>query len=522
MGKMRYGKYVGVGVAILVVACLLVNSTAATKTVLKEGDVDLARTSTIRYDTPDGGIVGWSPYIILEPDLRESHYKYYNIYDTKLRNRTANPQYIVQPITLWVSHQQQVGRGTLTIDPIRVSDNPNYWLVNIKFSLAFNQTWQNEIKVNPAVLFYDENGLGAYTTFNNEWRWAVGKSTVAARDVSSVTGICLSETGYPGSAAIGGDYITASTEKEFYNEYEIFADYGFRQINVIRVCPECTNQLTKSRVYVLDRNGDLLMETAFKINENTEHPFSAEPIAIWLCAANMESDGTEKCIKIYDDTDEIWDCSIRGYTYDAEKETTLSDVSIAIDSIGSDVSDASGYYSIGFPPNIYTITANRGGYYDTVMDGVMFSHDGDYGMDIGLIPEPPVSTNPCILGLVRTLPRYYPAKNQVVTIENATWSLTSTTNDFGYYIFQNLKAGDYEVEVLRKGYEVNSHLVTVSDYHVLHNIDLEPKGWNIIELINEWFMKWWWLVLLLIALIVGALLVKGREKGKKKRTSHRK
>ena len=202
--------------------------------------------------------------------------------------------------------------------------------------------------------------------------------------------------------------------------------------------------------------------------------------------------------------------TVSGYTYDAGAGLPLSDVAIRMDAVWGS-SNNLGFYSISAPLGAHTITATKPDYYDAVLP-LTITHIGDYEMDIALIPKPTTYVKPSILGIVQTLPNYQPAKNQVVNIENATWADTATTNDFGYYAFHNLEAGNYYIIVSRLGYAPSGHSVTIMDTSVLHNIDLEPTEWSIIEIIIEKVMKWWWLLLLLIALTVAGLLMRGRKK----------
>lgn len=302
-----------------------------------------------------------------------------------------------------------------------------------------------------------------------------------------------------------------SSNYNFKNYYEVDVKPTNITVDVQRTGGDLNQYMTKSKLRSYDVGGDVLTESTWSsIDQIHTLPLTTQDIYL---------------VPDFKETTELYLCSyqsgntvkIYGYTYDVETGAKLPSVTVSTLSMDYeyvDTSDVSGYYSITFPPSIYTINVNKEGHYEDILHNLVFPIGGDYELDFFLVSKPSVSAKPSILGLVRELPNYYPTKNQVVAIENVTWTTTTTTNNFGYYIFPDLEAGDYKVEVQKSGYEPNSHLISVSDFHVLHNIDLEPKEANIIRLINEWFMKWWWLLLLLIALIVGALVVKGRS-GKK-------
>lgn len=549
MGKIKYN-YVVMGMVILVVVCFLVGASTATQTTLKEGNVELGVSGLTEAPLGYTSTVSEQRlWVGIDYEKRNSVWSEYYIHKGVLSNRSgvpydAIPDVVVQPIELRDGMGKgSYGTGTLKVWKKGIADaDAKLIYVDYEFDLNIDQTWQNSLSDDTVVYIHARDApTGGHACYNalkeyfasytgsgcySSYRWGMITdadygSASAFNSFSDEHGICIGGAG--GSDRVLGsnaphEQVDITYQTEFYNEYEVFLGEGYKGVNIIRVCPKCENKLTTSKVYVLDRGGNKIYETPFfKQDEDSIHTFPQEPIAVWLVAATMESGGLDKEVLLYDDTSQQEYCYITGYTYDAKIGTIIHNVKVDMGSERFDYSDDSGYYSIGFPEGVYTITASKDGFYDTTLSHLAFPLGGDYAMDIALIPKPPVSANPSILGLVRELPNYYPAKNQVVTIENVTWTATTTTNDFGYYIFSDLEAGDYYIKVARKGYEPNIHLIGVSDFHVLHNIDLEPKESNIIRLINEWFMKWWWLLLLLIALIVGALLVKGRGKKKTQR-----
>lgn len=535
---MKYEKYVGTGIAVLVVVCLLVSSVAAAKTTLKEGDVALGVSATKEaytiynqfYETRCLGLR-------LDSDLRQFEYQKYYVYTGILNNKTGVtyekiPSVVIQPINI-KRGSVIYGTGTLKVWKKGIADAAQKLVyVDYEFDINMNQTWQNSIGSDQSLritstdadsyynnLFVYYGALGGSHPQRPSFKFGLDRlnrySTFADEN-----GISVFVCGFGKLLGSNRPYeqtdITYQTN--FYNEYGIYADdAGFKEINIIRICSKCADKFTKSKVYVLDKEGDLLFNSPFEQDVNSHYSFPAEPLVIWLVAANMEADGGDKRVLIYDDTAHPEYCYMTGFTYDAKIGTIIRDVKVDMGFERVDYSDTSGYYSIGFPEGVYTITASKAGFYDTTFPSIAFPLGGDYMMDIALVSKPPVDANPSILGLVRELPHYHPVENQEVKIENMTWMGTTTTNEFGHYIFPDLEAGDYIIDVSRRGYAPNTHLLTVSDFHVLHNIDLEPKEANIIEILVEKIMEWWLLLLLLIALVVGGLLVRG--KGKK--THHR-
>ena len=154
-------------------------------------------------------------------------------------------------------------------------------------------------------------------------------------------------------------------------------------------------------------------------------------------------------------TDAIY---IRGYTWDATNPDNLVDgtllTNVSVNFTHNDdeynaTSDASGYYEFIDP-----VTSEEMEFYMDISVQVNasktgYTHDnftteiiraGTYYIDLYLVPsERDVNQdNSSIAGLVLDLPFHQAIPQATVHIENATWSNTTTTNTWGYYIF------DYE------------------------------------------------------------------------------
>lgn len=523
MGKMGYN--VGIGIAILL--CALVSISGVSGEIICEGEVTAQDIASNTWTYTGGGYYdvceGLTHFVWVDQCMKVAE-GYFVFEDVKVKKQAGvvwsydedNPNYDVIPDSVqsisqiedWMDSSKVSGIATTQFVKKGSLGGPNYdfGLVDMSITLEFtdfsNVTTKMQIQPDAFITsWYSNDYIMVEDTIPPDIRdkqgiWIQSQSF----NPNSPTNILF------GHLSDTNRDIDVTSYFNFKNYYTVTENPTNIIVDVQREGGDLDVLMAKSKLRCYDEYGSILTESSWHTtNQSYTLPLTTRDIYL---------------VPDFEDTTELYLCSyqsadtakIYGYTYNAETGGKIPSVAVSLDSNHVDVSDVLGYYSVVFPPSVYTITASKEGYYDTVLENVMFPHDGDYAMDIGLIQKPPISAKPSILGLVRTLPRYYPVENQAVAIENGTWGTSTITNDFGYYIFPDLEAGNYYINVVRRGYEQNLHLVTVSDFHVLHNIDLEPKGWNIIEIIIEMIMVWWWLLLLLIALIVGALLLRGRKK----------
>lgn len=149
---------------------------------------------------------------------------------------------------------------------------------------------------------------------------------------------------------------------------------------------------------------------------------------------------------------------IRGYVYDAQEETVLSNVSINF-SQGSiwynTTSNASGYYELD------DITANVELNVNASLEN--YTHENfsftpliadTYTVNLYLINNTPTYSNTTIGGIVYDYPLHQAIPNATVNIYNATWSNSTTSSTVtGFYLFEELTNGTYTVNATKTNYQ---------------------------------------------------------------------
>ena len=154
------------------------------------------------------------------------------------------------------------------------------------------------------------------------------------------------------------------------------------------------------------------------------------------------------------------DVIIRGYTYDAQNESLLSNVSINFSQASTwynTTSNATGYYEltgiitdVEINVNASLINYTHENFTFTPLEAQI------YTMNLYLINNTTAysyGNNTTIGGLVYDYPLHQAVPNATVSIYNATWSNTDTSSITGFYLFEYLGNGSYTINGTKTGYQ---------------------------------------------------------------------
>jgi len=141
---------------------------------------------------------------------------------------------------------------------------------------------------------------------------------------------------------------------------------------------------------------------------------------------------------------EVNPVTLEGYVYDTLTGLPVEGCNITVTQSGGSyeaTSGSDGYYNItGLVTNYQVeINASKAGYRHTPTY-IVFETGGVKRIDIYLLPEGEED----IIGLVRNHVGEGVA-GAIVYISNTSWSANTTTNDFGYFTFDNLSNGTYHL-----------------------------------------------------------------------------
>jgi hypothetical protein len=149
---------------------------------------------------------------------------------------------------------------------------------------------------------------------------------------------------------------------------------------------------------------------------------------------------------------------VEGVTYNAETELVLPNVNISFlqGSVWyNTTSNATGCFNLtGMTPEIDTlINASLANYTHNNFTWTPLQN-GFYEIDLYLLPSADNLThnNTTICGLVTSYPVHQAISGATVHLWNGSWNGTDTTNTMGYYIFQNLTNGSYEINASATNY----------------------------------------------------------------------
>jgi len=165
--------------------------------------------------------------------------------------------------------------------------------------------------------------------------------------------------------------------------------------------------------------------------------------------------------------EEAWDTTsvseevrIEGVSYDAKSETVLGGVYVnAIQNYEdhNTTTDATtGAYNIsGLTVDIeIQMNASKTNY---THNNFSFTplQNGLYEINLFLLPDASHInvTAPAIVGLTQSYPFHQNVSYATVRIWNETWNASTTTNNMGYFAFENLSSGIYYLNATREGYK---------------------------------------------------------------------
>ena len=148
---------------------------------------------------------------------------------------------------------------------------------------------------------------------------------------------------------------------------------------------------------------------------------------------------------------------IKGYAYDAQNESTLSDVNVNFSQAATwynTTSNASGYYELtGLIVDVeVNVNASLVNYTHENFTFTPLSAE-IYTMDLYLINNTPTYSNTTIGGLTYDYPLHQAVTNATVNIYNATWSDTTTSSTTGFYLFEELTNGSYTANATKTDYQ---------------------------------------------------------------------
>ena len=234
---------------------------------------------------------------------------------------------------------------------------------------------------------------------------------------------------------------------------------GNYNITIIKTTAEAG--ASSSRWELWTENGMWINESSLNTNDITDETIVGRELYFW-------------CINSYGD--EFYDTAagggrvdIQGHVYNVINGSKINNATVTFTQTGSDwdaTTDAEGLYHIYDlePEYDVSVSVTKDSYMDFPYSFYL-PEVGLYTIDLYMLPISPLPshTGHGILGIVRTLPYYQTVGiNQLVSIENATWSNTTNTNNMGFYIFDELEVGDYWINVSKDAYRDNNHSVTVS------------------------------------------------------------
>jgi len=474
-------KYLWIGIAILLLFSMSVNSVSAET--ICEGNVTAQRLVSDYFSYNDlGGYGGgmatmWfnaNGQFVYDCDKKVTSFEYiaYNVYVEKhsaVRWFYDNSSPSADIIPDSVSDVTDIKNGTTTVGTMTITvrkvgcANPSdvnclWGFADIEIDAEIDTNLlpaAGTVSLTGPILTSDSSIYDFYRRYetgrmnNGGIMWAFsGIAMGSSTDTEWVYGRTFDDS----DKATGWD---VNVYNKFKNYYTVTTSTSNITVQIQREGDDLGYYATKSKLRSYDNYGLLLTGSGW-ISTNKTCTLQLTPQYMYI-VPNF-NDETELFICNYGSTDTA---KIYGYVYDAENESTIVGAKVEIDTHHSTYSDDSGFYLIRTDPGSHILTVTKDGYWDW-QETIYFDYAGDYEINIPLIPKPPTYTGHGIFGTVRTLPYYRYVENQLVSIENTTWSDTTNTNNVGYYAFDNLEVGNYWINVSKGGYRDNNQSVTVS------------------------------------------------------------
>ena len=369
----------------------------------------------------------------------------------------------------------EIGHGTIYFYKTL---NPGY--VNIRMELAsFNHAYASSLSgnkcfyINRTTFVIDEYytsietcGAGTHPVYTNE----------IYQNLGGQLGHYVKKYGYPESHRSIGQHVGNPGSNKYYGtayfkntwavndsrtEYPFTVSYSINR--------NFTGYETNSSVKAWGGSGDNMWnaytEPYTTSNTSLSLPFYVNKLT--LRAGSHPDTWTE----------DIWvgsplsGVNIYGWTVDAETNSAISDVDIALYQSPTSkfvTSDTDGlYYATGLYASYMTeIQANKTGYaYNTQY--VTFYENGTYLMNISLINTSgdynPVNQS-AVVGIVYESPYNTPLEGATVNIWNGTWSASTTTSSTGFYNITVPVNGSYTMNVTKTNYRTSNNEVVITPF----------------------------------------------------------
>lgn len=157
---------------------------------------------------------------------------------------------------------------------------------------------------------------------------------------------------------------------------------------------------------------------------------------------------------------------ITGTVYDVKNSVTLSDVDVVFNQLGTMFTDTTAtdgtYTASGLEIDKNTIVSATKTGYDHEDYTVMILAEQVYIVDLYMLPEEPYRNGSAIGGVITSYPFHQAIEGASVNLYNWTWGDTKTTDHLGFYTFENLVGGTYNITAAKGGHLTHTpEIVTV-------------------------------------------------------------
>jgi len=260
------------------------------------------------------------------------------------------------------------------------------------------------------------------------------------------------------------------TRYEFMNEYNIsyILDGAFANFYKICIKRSYNEYASKSMWEIKDDNYTYLDEDVY---DNTDECVYARTDAkiFYLFCQNQKGMNFSENVSIEDlGIEEEGEVVIIGKTL-SSNGAIISNVSISTNDY-STKSNYVGDYQIYTTTGIITIYAEKEGYYSKT-EILYINKSGQYYHDIILIPKDEYS----ICGIVYDAQSYELIQSAMVKIYNLSFEEITFTNEYGFYYFENLNEGEYNITASAISYYdcepilvyISSNNTTIQDIYLV-------------------------------------------------------
>ena len=316
-------------------------------------------------------------------------------------------------------HSMSPSGNSLWLDYIRILTTRDYEEIQ-------NPSFEYEIGNNPDVCWseYEEVNASSYSTTvatSTEYAKHGGKSLKLSASISD------------------GNYVLAGVRQKIELTDEDYLKFWLYMPS--DAVNEAYIGVAIDNVTVWARSAKTMTWEEFAVN--VRGYTGVHDVMFFAYAKNASSSSVEGYIDFVH-FGEVNPVTIEGYVYDALTGLPVEGCNITATESGGSyeaTSGSDGYYNItGLVTNYEVeISASKAGYRHTPTY-IVFETGGVKRIDIYLLPEGEED----IIGLVRNHVGEGVA-GATVYISNTSWSANTTTNDFGYFTFDNLSNGTYHL-----------------------------------------------------------------------------